>query len=193
MVTSRANFLRLNNRHPPEEVHLGLVRVRPGANLAALKDHFQKELAPEAVVMTPAEFKELELKFWRTNAPIGFIFQAGTAVGFFIGFIVVYQILFTDVTNHLPQFATMKAMGFSDGSLLMLVIRQGFYLAVIGFAFGSLLAFIAMAVMRHFTGIPIAPTWQRAEILFRLTCLMCFFSSALATRKLRSADPADVF
>ena len=193
MVTSRANFLRLNNRHPPEEVHLGLVRIRPGTDLIALKDHLQRELAPEAVVMTPAEFKELELTFWRTNAPIGFIFQAGTAVGFFIGFIVVYQILFTDVTNPLPQFATMKAMGFSDRSLLLLVIRQGFYLAVIGFVLGSILAFIAMSVMRFYTGIPIAPTWQRAELLFRLTCLMCFFSSALATRKLRSADPADVF
>lgn len=193
MVLTRANFLRLNSGHPPEQVHLGFVRVRPDADRAALKAKFERVLAPEALVMTPQEFKQLELQFWSTNAPIGFIFQAGTGIGCFIGFIVVYQILYTDVTNHLPQFATMKAMGYADRSLLLLVIWQGFYLALIGIGLGSLLAFGAMALMKARTGIPIGPSWSRAGLLLGLTCLMCFSSSALATRKLRAADPADVF
>lgn len=193
MVTSRANFLRLNPGHPPEELHLGLVRVRSDCDREKLKKSFQQDLSPEALVMTPQEFKELELNYWKTNAPIGFIFQVGTAIGFFIGFIVVYQILFTDVSNHLPQFATMKAIGFSNRSLVLLIMRQGLYLAIMGYVLGSLLAIGAMYFLRTKTGIPICPSWARAEFLFRMTCLMCLFSSVFATRKLRAADPADVF
>lgn len=193
VVTSRANFLRTHPAHPPEQVHLGLVKLRPGADVAAARDRFRRELAPEAIVLTPAEFVEYELRFWRTNAPVGFVFTMGTIVGFFIGFIVVYQILYTDVTNHLPYYATMKAIGFADGFLLRLVLRQGMLLAVLGYIPGSLFAIAFYRVIEIGTAIPVTPTWERAGLLFVLTCLMCFLSGAMATRRLRAADPADVF
>ena len=133
VITNRANFLRTHPGHSPQHVHIGLVRLRPGADVTAVKEYFRRTLAPEAVVMTRAEFVEFELRFWKTNAPVGFVFTMGTVVGFFIGFIVVYQILYTDVTNHLPHYATMKAMGFADRFLLRLVIRQGVILAILGY------------------------------------------------------------
>lgn len=193
VVTNRANFLRTHPGHPPEQVHVGLVRLRPGADVAVVQACFQQELAPEAIVMTPAELTAFELRFWKTNAPVGFVFTMGTVVGFFIGFIVVYQILYTDVTNHLPHYATMKAMGFADGFLLRLVIRQGLILALLGYVPGSLFAIAFYQVVQAGTSIPVTPTWDRAGLLFVLTCLMCLLSGAMATRRLRSADPADVF
>lgn len=144
-------------------------------------------------MLTPAEFYAFELRFWKSNSPVGFVFTTGTVVGFFIGFIVVYQILYADVTNHLPYYATMKAMGFADGFLLRLVIRQGLILSVLGYVPGSLLALGFYKVMEAGTSIPVAPTWERAGLLFVLTTLMCFLSGAMATRRLRAADPADVF
>lgn len=193
VVTNRANYLRIHSGHPPEQVHLGLLRLRPGADAREVKRSLNAAMAPEAVAMTPEEFTQWELKFWKTNAPVGFVFTMGTVVGFFIGFIVVYQILYTDVTNHLPHYATMKAMGFPDGYLLRLVIRQGLILAILGYVPGSLLAVAFYKVVQMGTSIPVTPTWERAGTLFVLTCLMCLTSGALATRKLRAADPADVF
>lgn len=193
IITNRANFLRTHPSHPPEQVHLGLVRLRPGADVKRVKEILQSLLEPEAVVMTTAEFTAFELRFWKTNAPVGFVFTMGTIVGFFIGFIVVYQILYTDVTNHLPQYATMKALGFADGFLLRLVVRQGLILAILGYIPGSLLAMAMYKFVQVGTSIPVTPTWERAWQLFLVTCLMCFLSGAMATRKLRSADPADVF
>jgi putative ABC transport system permease protein len=193
LVTNRENFLRLHPGQSPDQVHVGLIRLRSGADAAKVKAELERELSPEAKLFTAAEFAEFELRYWKTNAPVGFIFTMGTVIGFFIGFIVVYQILYTDVTNHLPYFATMKAMGFTDGFLLRLVVRQGLILSVVGYVPGSLLAIGFYKAVNLATGIPIQPTWERAGLLLGLTSLMCFLSGVLATRKLRSADPADVF
>jgi putative ABC transport system permease protein len=114
-------------------------------------------------------------------------------VGFFIGFIVVYQILYTDVTNHLPQYATMKAMGFSDGYLYQLVLGQSVQLATMGFIPGSLIAAAMYAGLRKVTQLPLYMEPMRGVFLIFATILMCTFSGMLAVRKLRSADPADVF
>jgi putative ABC transport system permease protein len=193
IITSRANYLRLHPGHPPEQVHIGMIRLRPGEDTAMAKAVIGRMLAPEAMVMTPPEFVDFELRFWKANAPVGFIFTTGTAIGFFIGFVVVYQILYSDVTNNLPYFATMKAIGFSDRALLRLVVKQGLILSVLGYLPGSVLAIAFYQVIQAGTSIPVRPTWDRFWMLFALTFLMCLMSGAMATRKLRSADPADVF
>lgn len=193
IITNRANFIRFHPEFSPEEVHVGLIRLKPEADIEQVKLWFQKELAPEALVMTTSEFTAFELRYWQTNAPVGFIFTMGTAIGFFIGFIVVYQILYTDVSNHLPQFATMKAMGFTDNFLLWIVIRQGLLLSILGYIPGSLLAIGFYKIIQVGTAIPVAANWERAIFLLVLTCLMCLMSGAMATGRLRAADPADVF
>jgi putative ABC transport system permease protein len=144
-------------------------------------------------VLTRPEFAEVELLYWRTATPIGIVFTSGTIVGFFIGFIVVYQILFTDVTNHLPHFATMKAMGFSDGYLRRLVLNQALQLAVLGYVPGSLLAAGLYKALKNVTLLPMEVTPARTVGLLLATVAMCMFSGLLAVRKLTRADPADVF
>jgi putative ABC transport system permease protein len=193
IITNRANFLRLHPGHSPDEVHVGLIRLKKGSDLQFAKKQLSEFLAPEVIVLTAEEFTEFELRYWKTNAPVGFIFTMGTAIGFFIGFIVVYQILYTDVTNHLPHYATMKAIGFTDGYLFRLVVREGVILSVVGFIPGSLLAMALYKAINHATGIPIEATWERAVLLLGLTILMCLLSGLMATRRLRAADPADVF
>ncbi|MEZ6142396.1 MAG: ABC transporter permease DevC [Zavarzinella sp.] len=193
IITNRANFLRLFPEFSPTQVHVGLIRLKPHSDVNAVKEYYSKTLSPEVIVLTPQEFIDFELRYWQTNAPVGFVFTMGTIVGFFIGFIVVYQILYTDVSNHLPQFATMKAMGFTDNALLWQVIRQALLLAILGYLPGSLLAIGFYQVIKAGTSIAVNPTLERGVFLFGLTCLMCLLSGAMATRRLRAADPADVF
>lgn len=190
---SHANFLRLFPSRKPGEIDVGVVKLKPGVNIAATQKQFQEMLGKEVKVLTIDEFKEVELLYWRSATPIGVVFTSGTVVGFFIGFIVVYQILYTDVTNHLPQYATMKAMGFSDGFLVRLVMRQSVLLAMMGFVPGSVLAAILYAVLRKVTLLPLNITPERTIGLAIATIAMCAFSGVLAIRKLRNADPANVF
>jgi putative ABC transport system permease protein len=117
----------------------------------------------------------------------------GAAVGFFIGFVVVYQILYTEVTNHLPQFATLKAMGFSNRYLLEVVLSQSLILAMLGYVPGFFMALGMYEVATKAIQMQFGMTWQRALTVFLLTIAMCAMSGAIAIRKARTADPADVF
>ncbi|MDX2037415.1 MAG: ABC transporter permease DevC [Isosphaeraceae bacterium] len=193
LVTSDTNFLRLFPERHVGRIDLGLVELKPGVSAGEVAVELAAMLGPEARVLTRSRFQDHELKFLRENGPIEFIFMMGTAVGFFIGFVIVYQILHTDVTNHLPQFATMKAIGFADGYLLRLVLSEGLLLAVFGFFPGLGLATILYEVAGRVTLLPVEMTLDRVVLVFSLTIVMCLFSGAIAVRKLRAADPADVF
>jgi len=169
------------------------VQLRPGVSILSAQRQFQAMLGSEVKVLTIDEFIDVELSYWRSATPIGIVFSAGTVVGFFIGFIVVYQILYTDVTNHLPQYATLMAMGFSHGFLTRLVLQQSFQLAMLGFIPGSLIAALLYAGLREVTLLPLYMEFGRAIGLCIVTVFMCMFSGMLAIRKLRTADPANVF
>ena len=193
LYVSHANFLRLFASRSPGAVDLGLVKLREGAN----PEETMRDLAPllgkEAVIRTQPQLLANEDHYIRSNHPIDFIFGMGAMVGFFIGFVVVYQILYTEVTNHLPQFATMKAMGFTDGYLLRLVLWQSGILAVLGYFPGFLLALGLYQVATRAIQMPFQMTWSRAVSIFLLTLLMCGVSGAVAVRKAWTADPAEVF
>lgn len=193
ILVSHANFLRLFPERKPGQIDIGVVKLRPGLSIEAAQQQFQGILGDGVNVLTRDQFKEVELAYWRSATPIGIIFTAGTVVGFFIGFIVVYQILYTDVTNHLPQYATMKAMGFSSSYLYRLVIEQSVQLATLGFIPGTLVAAVLYSGLRTVTQLPLVLEPTRGAALAVITILMCVFSGMLAVRKLSSADPADVF
>jgi len=107
--------------------------------------------------------------------------------------VICYQVLATDVADHLPEFATLKAMGYSDRYLAGIVLRQALLLAVAGFIPGLILSGILYFVLGQLTGLPLLLTVPRAGIVLALTVLMCSASGVLTVRKLQSADPADLF
>lgn len=193
LYMSPENFLRLFPERLPGSVDLGLIELRPGADPRQMCRKLQAYLGTEAVVMTQPSLVTSEQNFMRENAPIDFIFGMGAAVGFFIGFVVVYQILYTEVTNHLPQFATMKAVGFTDRFLLQIVLSQALILSVLGYVPGFFLAIWLYQVATKAIQMPFSMTLGRALMVGSLTLVMCGLSAAIAVRKAQSADPADVF
>lgn len=187
------NFLRIFPDRAPGAVDLGLVQLQPGADPVAMCRELQPYLGTEAVIMPQAALVASEVNFLRENAPIDFIFGMGAAVGFFIGFVVVYQILYTEVTNHLPQYATLKAIGFTDNYLLRVVLSQAFILSVLGYVPGFILALWLYGVATKAIQMPFSMTWSRAMMVGTFTLVMCGLSAVIAVRKAQSADPADVF
>lgn len=193
LLVSHANFLRLFPNREVGQIDIGVIRLKPGVSVASAQRQFQQELGKQVAVLTRDQFADVELKYWKSATPIGIIFTAGTFVGFFIGFIVVYQILYTDVSNHLPQYATMKAMGFSNGYLRTLILEQSFQLGMLGFIPGTVLAGFMYAGLRKVTQLPLFLDPSRGVFLAIVTVLMCVMSGLFAIRKLSSADPAEVF
>jgi putative ABC transport system permease protein len=143
--------------------------------------------------MTIEEFIEDELKYWQEESPIGFIFTLGTGMAFVVGVVIVYQVLSTDVSAHIKEYATFKAMGYRHRYLLAVVFEEAVILAFLGFIPGLILPIGLYHVAAKATSLPIMMTQIRAITVLLLTLIMCVMSGAIATQKLQSADPADMF
>ncbi len=193
ILTSDLNFLRIFNERQQGIIEAGSITLKPGADLEATLAAMRETFPADVMVYSKAEFIEMERSYWADSTAIGFIFTLGTAMGFVVGLIIVYQILYTDVTDHLAEYATLKAMGYTDGYLLGVVFQEALFLAVLGYIPSFALATILYDLTRGATLLPVGMTIARALFVFSLAMAMCFGSGAIAVRKLRSADPADIF
>lgn len=193
LITSTPNFQRIFSQNSPARVEMGVLSVRNGADIQNVHRDLQGFFGNELRVDTVDEFIERETSFMRRRTPITFVFTLGTAVGFLVGFAIVYQILFTDVSNNLPQYATLKAMGYSNSYLRSVVVEESIILSGVGYLFGTIIATGLYALGRWATKLPMAITPDRSVLIFLLTLSMCLISGLLAMRQLEKADPADVF
>jgi putative ABC transport system permease protein len=193
VITSDQTFLRLFPRRDVASINLGLLRIQSGADPDQVAAELRTYLPNDVKVRTFAEYIEFEESYWKTESPIGFIFTLGTAMAFVVGVVIVYQVLSTDVNAHLKEYATFKAMGYQNRYLLGVVFEEAIILAFLGFIPGVILPFGLYSLAAKATALPIYMTLSRAIMVLILTLIMCALSGTIATRKLQSADPADMF
>jgi len=192
-MTSTDNWMRLFPDRPRNQIQLGLIRLREGANHEAVRDRLIEYLPKDVLVMTKVDFVERETNYWNTATPIGYIFAFGAIMGFVVGAIIVYQILFADVSEHLNEYATLRAMGYPNRFVSGIVIQQAFILGVLGYIPGVIAVHWLYGKAATATNLPLYITQDRAITVLIMTLTMCAISALLALRKVRRLDPADVF
>lgn len=193
LITSDQNYLRMFTNQSAAKVNVGLIKLKPGADPKQVAAMLKSKLPDDVRVMTLSEFIELENNHWAHHTPIGFIFSVGTILGFVVGTVIVYQILYSDVADHLPEYATLKAIGFKNNYLLSVVIQEALILAVLGYLPGCAISAGLYALTRNATNLPLFMSLTRAIVVLFLTIFMCLVSGGIAVRKLNSADPAEIF
>jgi putative ABC transport system permease protein len=193
LITSDLNFLRLFKDRKQGLINIGVIKLNPGADREVALEKLRKYLSRDVQVLSKQEFIEKEINYWAKSTPIGFIFTLGTIIGFIVGTVIVYQILYSEVSDHMAEYATLKAMGYTQTYLLFVVLQEALILATLGYIPGFAFAMLQYNLARNATLLPIVMTVNRAILVLLLTILMCFLSGAIAVRKLRSADPADIF
>ncbi len=193
LVASDQTFLRFFPRQDAASISLGLLKLEPGYDAKQVATTLKSYLPNDVRVFTHEEYIEFEESYWKTESPIGFIFGLGTSMAFVVGIVIVYQVLSTDVNSHLKEYATFKAMGYRNQYLLAVIFEEAIILALLGFIPGFVLPLGLYQLAAGATALPIAMTSSRAALVLMLTIIMCTFSGAIATRKLQSADPADMF
>lgn len=193
MITSDSTFLRLFPDRQADQFDVGVIQLKPGTNIEQVQAAIRAYLPKDVLVLTRREFGDREKQYWSSSTPTGFIFGFGTVIGFIVGIVIVYQILYSDVSDHLSEYATLKAMGYSDRYLVGILIQESLILAVLGFIPGFLLSTGFYVIAEAATLLPIGMTWGRATLVLLLTIAMCTASGGVALRKLQSADPADIF
>ena len=198
LIMSAKNFARYFPQRafgadPLSMVDLGVVQLEAGLDRNEAKRCLQQLLPRDVNVFTKEEFIQRERIFWSTNTPVGYIFTVGAVMGFIVGVVICYQVIYSDIADHLAEFATLKAMGYRNSYFAGLVIVTSLYLSLLGFVPGALISWGLYRWLAEYTGLAMSFTPLRGALVLLLTMAMCAVSGALALRKLLSADPAELF
>ena len=193
LLTSTETFLDLSPQKPAGAIEVGLVRLNPDADADVVIKRLRERLPDDVSVLTKQGFIDFEQNYWKSSTAIGFIFTLGAGMGFVVGCVIVYQVLYTDVSDHLPEYATLMAMGYRISHLLGVVMREGLYLAILGYVPAYIAGEGLYWFVRDATRLPVGMNATRALTVMVMILVMCMVSSLLAMRRLVDADPAEIF
>ena len=198
LIMSEQNLLRYCPRRAAAPwgltpIDLGILRVEPGADLVRVKAAVARRLPADLAVLTKVELLRKEQDFWENATPIGVVFDIGVAMGFVVGLAICYQVLFAEIADRLPQFATLMAMGHTDWALMRIVLRESLYLALFGFVVGLAISHWLFGWLQRETGLSMVLKPLDVAIVLLLTVALCMLAGVLATRRLLTVDPAALF
>jgi len=193
LLTSDLNFRRLFPDRPASHVDVGLIYLEQDADPVRIREAIESILPRDVEVFSREEFIAREFQYWNEGTPIGYVFSFGVIMGLVVGMVIVYQILFSDVQDSLREYATLKAMGYAHRYLVGVVMRQAMLLAMFCYFPALGVSWLLYQQAGAATNLPLEMTTARAVIVLALTLGMCCTSAGLALRKLRSAQPAEIF
>jgi putative ABC transport system permease protein len=192
-LLSEANFARLFAMRGLGQVNLGAIRLKPGVDPAAAVAGLQKLSGAGTQVYTRARLRKWETSYWTTRTSVGLIFGSGLVISIIVGVMVVYQIVSTQVSRQLPQFATLKAIGYADRALAGTVAAMSLMIVAAGFVPALAAAVWLYRVIRQETLLPVTMSADHIVEVLAASLAMAAVSALLAVGGLRRADPADVF
>ncbi len=196
LMVNASTFMSLFTERNAEKIDIGLVNLKPGTDIKQVQLDLQKNYfnqTQDVRVLTLDEFVAMEKSYWDLRTPAGFAFKVMVTMGFVIGTGIVYQILYTNISTHLVEFATLKAIGHTTKYLLSLVFQQALFLAVLGYIPGIIISVGVYDLTQNATKLPIVMGFDRIVLVLISVMLMCLLSGSIAIDKLRAVDPADIF
>jgi putative ABC transport system permease protein len=192
VIVSGRTFANLLRGSSPG-VDVGVIKIRSGEDPTAVQQAMRKALPATIAVFTKPELVESERKFQAAVSSAGPIFAMGTIVGFVVGMLISYQVTYTDLADQLPQYATLKAIGYRTGYLLRVVFEQAAFNAFAGWIPALLVSILLFRIIGSVALLPLHMTVRIITVSLGLTLGMCLISAAVAIRRVVKADPAEVF
>ena len=197
-IMSDRNFFKLlggsgADRQQLPDVEVGVVKVKSGFSVLAVQRALRAELPPNISVLTRSQLKEQEVELQKKLSPVGPIFAAGTLVGFAVGILITYQILISELSDLLPQYATLSAMGYQTSYLVKLVLQQAMFYALLGYIPAWIITTLLFALIFEFIPVPIHMSLALTATTLVLTTAMCATAGLISIRRVVSTDPAEVF
>ena len=193
VLISSPNFERLFPGRGLEIVNLGAIQLKAGVDSDRAADQLRQVIGSDAQIFTHKELEAHETAYWTTRTSVGIIFGSGLLISFVVGVMIVYQIVSTQVSRQLPQFATLKAIGHTNRSLVLTVTAMSLLIVVAGFIPALAAALGLYSVIRQETLLPVTMSEMRLAAVFLAALIMASISALLSIGSLRRADPADVF
>ncbi len=194
MVVSDQTFLSMfptRSSGAPDHI---LLQLRPGADVETVVKRLRTLISDDTLrIRSYGDAAQEDLTYQQTKRPTGIIFGFGVLIGVLVGLVIVYQVLSADVADHLREYATFKAMGYGPRFFLGIVVEEALVLGLLGFIPGLAVGTAILVFMGKMTTLPLAMTPTMAAMVFVGTVVFSTLSGVFATRRLASADPADLF
>ena len=181
LITSASNFKNYFPNQSADDIQMGVIQLKPGVDPLQVQATLRRFLDPSVKVLTLAELEATEVAYWRRNTSFGLIFGLGVLVGLVVGGIIVYQILYSDVSDHLAEYATLKAIGYDDGFVVGIILQESLILALLAFAPSLLLSLGLYGFLARSTSLMVVMTAGRIVLVFAFTLGICGISGWLAT------------
>ena len=195
-LTSAATFSEFFNREL-DSIDIGLIQLKKGVDsevdIDKTVEQLRRYLPKDIKVVSKSELLNEERIFHENNSPIGFIFRFILIIAVVVSIFILYQILYVKVTHNLASYATLKALGFSQTALIIVVLEEAIILGVAGYIPGTLASSLAYRYLADVTKIVIRMHFASGLTVFSLVCIICLISAGLSLLKLKDADPVDVF
>ncbi|MDB9526149.1 ABC transporter permease DevC [Oscillatoria sp. CS-180] len=193
IIVNYLSFLRAFGGAQADDINIGIINLKDDGDPEQVRRTLQKLLPEDVKILTLPDFIKMEKDYWNLRTPIGFVFRTMVVIGFLVGTGVSYQILYSNVSMHIKEYATLKAMGFKPNYLSRIVFNQALILAILGFIPGLIISVMVYDIAEDATKLPVVMTPLKIALVFFLVTSICTLSGVLAVQKIRSADPADVF
>lgn len=191
-LMDEANFFRVTHRRP-DPVNLGLITLAPGADKDKVAAALRQKLGDDVQLFDRAELTDHENAYWTLRTSVGLIFGSGLVVSLIVGLMVLYQTLATQIARHLPEFATLKAIGYRDAGLAAVVTIEAMIIVFAAFVPAAFAAMAVYALIRQETLLPLAFSPTTVGLVLAAVVVMSVGSAVLSLSALRRADPAEIF
>lgn len=192
-LTSDVNFVRIFPNRSLNQVNLGLLILKPGADPDQTAIELRRILPADTQVFTRNELYQHETGHWVTRTSTGLIFGFGALVAMVVGLVILNQTLSTQITRQLPQYATLKAMGYTDTQLGGIVMTLATIMATVSYVPALALSVVIYDLVTRATLLPIEMTVGRMLTVLAIAWSMSALSALFALRILRRADPVELF
>jgi putative ABC transport system permease protein len=192
LIVSDLTFQKIANKKL-DMVEMAVLRLDRNANPDTVLVALRAALPTDVVPMTKEQLIARDLDYWGSRTPLSIMLLVGMALGFSVGVVICYQILYTDVIDHLKEFATAKAMGYADSYIRGVVITEALVLGLLGIGPSLLLGAGLQRLLGLLTGLPVRFSWGSALLVLLLSLGMCTLSGLIAMRKVQELDPAELF
>ncbi|MCB1681087.1 MAG: FtsX-like permease family protein [Rhodospirillales bacterium] len=169
-----------------------LVKAEAGQDLQELKKRIEQYTHLQALTQEEFAWRSIRYILERTGIPINF--GITIVLGIIIGAAITAQTFYIFVIENLKQFGAMKAIGFTNGQLLRVVLIQATLVASIGYALGiglTSLFFLATSELPATKGFILH--WQVMAGTAVVVAIITLFSILFSLRKVFKLDPAIVF
>ena len=193
IITSDLNFLRLFKGRQLGQINVGLISLKSGINIQESREKLQKILPNDVLVMTKNDYIEFEKDYLLNSSDLGTIFNIGVIMGFIIGSVIMYQVLYSEIAENLSEYAVLKARGYRDSYLLGIVCQQALILSIFGYVPGFILGILFYQITSYLIKVAMFMTLTSALKVLLLSISMCSISALISARKLRAIEPAELF